>query len=325
MVDPNAKTVATVLITTKDRKEDLARAIRSVIAQTANVELLIVDDGSTDGTSDLAVEICPGARVVRNPKSLGIIEARNRAARLASCPILFTLDDDAEYSDPETIEQALQLFEHPRVGAIAIPLINIIGDQRTELDRVPNASESDFFCLASYRGGANAKRVDIFLELGAYGGVGRQGEDSSYCIRMLDAGYCVRATSLPPVLHYPSPVRCDRGQILGYAAQNTLLFGWEFAPLTRLPIHLAGVLRNQSLIAWKERRIGAVALGIVAGCVAMVRTPRRPVAPQSYRLYRSLVSRGPIRQSEIGHALPNLGNPFSAIQVLGLSPSDEKD
>ena len=53
MIDTSNNPAATVLITTKDRKDDLARAIGSVVEQTAPVELIVVDDGSTDGTSEL--------------------------------------------------------------------------------------------------------------------------------------------------------------------------------------------------------------------------------------------------------------------------------
>ena len=78
MIDTSNNPAATVLITTKDRKDDLARAIGSVVEQTAPVELIVVDDGSTDGTSELVRERFPDATLIRNEQPLGIIEARNR-------------------------------------------------------------------------------------------------------------------------------------------------------------------------------------------------------------------------------------------------------
>lgn len=42
---------ATVVIVTKDRRDDVLRAVASALAQTATVEVLVGDDGSSDGTA----------------------------------------------------------------------------------------------------------------------------------------------------------------------------------------------------------------------------------------------------------------------------------
>ncbi len=47
---------AAVVIVTKDRKEELLKAIRSTVNQTVAVEVLVMDDGSTDGTSQAVQE-----------------------------------------------------------------------------------------------------------------------------------------------------------------------------------------------------------------------------------------------------------------------------
>jgi glycosyltransferase involved in cell wall biosynthesis len=45
---------ATVVITTKDRKGELRTAVQSAVEQTADPEVLVLDDGSTDGTAEMA-------------------------------------------------------------------------------------------------------------------------------------------------------------------------------------------------------------------------------------------------------------------------------
>src|SRR5918999_1977049 len=106
---------ATVVISTKDRREDLARLLPTVLAQTVDCEILVIDDGSTDGTIDLVRERFPDVRLERSDHSLGYIVQRTRAAAIASGRILVSLDDDAVLPSPHTIEQTLADFDHPRI------------------------------------------------------------------------------------------------------------------------------------------------------------------------------------------------------------------
>src|SRR6266568_5219643 len=114
---------AAVVITTKDRKDDLRRAITSAIRQTVPIEILVLDDGSTDGTSDMLESEFPQVRLVRSPISLGLVAQRNRGALLCSGEIIFSIDDDAEFSSSHIIGQTLALFTRSRVAAVAIPYL----------------------------------------------------------------------------------------------------------------------------------------------------------------------------------------------------------
>ncbi len=87
--------VVTVIVPTRDRRRYLDEAIRSVLAQTfADLELLVVDDGSTDGTGDLvkAVED-PRLCYIHQPPA-GIGAALNRGLRRARGRYVARLDSD---------------------------------------------------------------------------------------------------------------------------------------------------------------------------------------------------------------------------------------
>src|SRR5262249_35152284 len=112
-----------VIIATKDRKDDLHRAITSAIRQTEPVEIFVLDDGSTDGTSDMVRSEFPKVRLEQTSKSLGYVSQRNRAALLCSAEFIFSIDDDAEFSTAHVVKQTLDSFSHPRVAAIAVPYI----------------------------------------------------------------------------------------------------------------------------------------------------------------------------------------------------------
>src|SRR5215212_8428605 len=129
-----AQPQATILITTKNRKDELLGAVRSALLQTAAVEVLVVDDGSTDGTAQMMAENFPPAthpnvKFHRFEESGGYIGRRNQGAQLAAAPYVFSIDDDAAFSTPNIVEQTLADFDHPRIGAVAIPYINVNQDK----------------------------------------------------------------------------------------------------------------------------------------------------------------------------------------------------
>src|SRR5688572_25360247 len=87
-VRPAMPPAASIVIVTKNRKEDLRKAVDSALAQTAAVEVIVIDDGSTDATSDLLATDFPAVRCVRAATSRGYIVQRNRAAELATAPVV---------------------------------------------------------------------------------------------------------------------------------------------------------------------------------------------------------------------------------------------
>src|SRR5438128_1492334 len=108
--------VASVVITTRNRCDELVDAVRSALNQSVPVEVLVIDDGSTDGTAELIRSQFPTVRLETSKMSLGYIAQRNRAAKLASGTFVFSIDDDAYFPSTETVAQTLRQFDHPRVG-----------------------------------------------------------------------------------------------------------------------------------------------------------------------------------------------------------------
>ncbi len=102
-----------VIIPTHNRAHLLPRALDSVLNQTKRAEeIVIVDDGSTDDTSDLIQSNYPEV-ITLHQSNRGVSAARNRGIREASGEWLAFLDSDDEWLADKLERQMAALGEHP--------------------------------------------------------------------------------------------------------------------------------------------------------------------------------------------------------------------
>jgi len=107
-----SKPLVSVIITTYNRAYCLKKAITSAINQTYdNLEIIVLDDGSTDNT-ELVVKKISDSRIVyiRHQKNKGIGAARNTGIKNSKGSFIAFLDSDDEYL-PEKIEKSLEVFK----------------------------------------------------------------------------------------------------------------------------------------------------------------------------------------------------------------------
>ncbi|MFS9899880.1 glycosyltransferase family 2 protein, partial [Salmonella enterica] len=85
-----------VIMPVYNREDTITAAISSVLAQTyPYFELIIVDDGSMDGTINIVEEIVDErVRLIRGPGRSGVSEARNIGLRAAKGELIAYLDSD---------------------------------------------------------------------------------------------------------------------------------------------------------------------------------------------------------------------------------------
>ena len=300
----NASVDATIVITTKDRKDDLRTALQSAVNQTASVEVLVIDDGSTDGTAAMVQSEFPSVRLHREERSAGLIVRRNQAARLATGSILFSIDDDAEFTSPHVVAQTLEEFAHPDVGAVAIPYVDVRKSPEVK-QQAPD--DNAIYCTALFRGTAHALRRKLFLKLGGYrDALVHQGEEMDYCIRMLDAGAVVRLGSSDVIYHYESPRR-DFERWDYYGARNTVFFEWRYPPAHHLPIRLLGTIANTIRTMANNGRMVHLARGLFDGLTACFsgHIERNPVRPDTYELFRVLKKTSATKMADVQPLLPN--------------------
>lgn len=103
-----------VVVATRNRRAALARALASIDAQSfRDFEVVVVDDGSIDGTADWLRAQRPAVGLVALRRSCGAAAARNRGVERARGEIVAFLDDDDVWHPSYLETQVAQFDAHP--------------------------------------------------------------------------------------------------------------------------------------------------------------------------------------------------------------------
>ncbi len=191
-----------VVIPTYNGKEKLPGALAALEKQTLrDVEIIVSDDGSTDGTSDRVRMHAPHA-ICRTGPNLGRAGARNAGAKLASGEYLVFLDDDMR-PEPDCLQTLVERAEkHEGIftGAQWIPNISLDDPEREECRAYRYDLERRWQSVMPREFGAlNAENLfftaaicliprNVFEKLGGFEERLRDAEDLDFGLRALEAG-----------------------------------------------------------------------------------------------------------------------------------------
>ncbi|HCQ11994.1 glycosyltransferase family 2 protein [Flavobacterium sp.] len=111
-----------ILLTTKNRLQDLIFTLDKIsyLIERQDVECIICDDGSTDGTFDYIKENYPKIIVFRNEISKGLIFSRNLLLGKTTAKYAISLDDDAHFLSDNPLEAIENYFlENSNCGVVS--------------------------------------------------------------------------------------------------------------------------------------------------------------------------------------------------------------
>ncbi|MGA5503553.1 bifunctional polysaccharide deacetylase/glycosyltransferase family 2 protein [Streptomyces umbrinus] len=119
---PTVTQPVSVIVPAYNEKECIANTLESLAKSTHPIEIIVVDDGSTDDTSRIARDAArsfgmTNVRVIRQ-ENAGKPAALNNGVRSASYDIVVMMDGDTVF-EPDAVHQLVQPFADPEVGAVA--------------------------------------------------------------------------------------------------------------------------------------------------------------------------------------------------------------
>ncbi|WP_447973268.1 glycosyltransferase family 2 protein [Nitrospira sp. Kam-Ns4a] len=179
----------------------LEQAIRSVLAQTfRDLELIVVDDASTDDTARLVLRY-PQARYFRRAVNGGQAAARNDGARLARGEYLAFLDQD-DLWEPAFLERTVPLLRATPEAA----LVHCDGyqvNERNEVLEYDAAIKHTDSITQMLRGGHDVATSGTLFRKSCFDAVG--GYDDQLTI-WEDIDLAIRLYAHSPFLHHPQPL-----------------------------------------------------------------------------------------------------------------------
>ncbi|MEU0900320.1 bifunctional polysaccharide deacetylase/glycosyltransferase family 2 protein [Streptomyces massasporeus] len=188
-----------VVIPAYDEELCIPKTLRSLAVSDHCVEIIVVDDGSRDGTADLARSLAlENVTVIRQPNG-GKPSALNTGVLRASHDIVVMLDADTVFA-PSTVGRLVQPFADPRVGAVAGNAK--VGNHRRLLGRWQHIEYVMGFnldrrvydllgCLPTIPGAVGAFRVEALRDAGMMS-ADTLAEDTDITMALHRAGWEIR-------------------------------------------------------------------------------------------------------------------------------------
>lgn len=209
----------TVVVVLFNQAELTYLCLESLLA-TDNVDfqLLIIDNNSTDETSDL-LSLVDGADIIRSTENLGFLRAVNMGLSHVTSPNILLLNNDT-ILEPEAIGFALERLESaPDVGAVGAK-IKLLDGTLQEAGSIiwsdgscagygrgdsPDAPQYQFMRSVDYCSGAFLMlRTQDFLDLGGFDEQYAPAyyEESDLCVRLIEKGFRIIYEPKAEILHY---------------------------------------------------------------------------------------------------------------------------
>lgn len=264
-----------VVVATRNRRHDLLGALGHLAALPERPQIVVVDNGSSDGTAGAVGRRFPAVRVIPLDENLGAA-GRNVGVRAIGTPYVAFSDDDSWW-EPGALARAADLFDaHPRLGLIVARIL--VGPREredpicAEMARGPLPAEHDLPGppVLGFLACAAIVRREAYLGVGGFEPrllIG--GEEDLLAADLASAGWGLAYVRGVVAHHYPSRTR-DARAVRRLGLRNALWLAWLRRPTSTAMGHTLRVLRAAPANA--DARAGL--LGALRGVPWVLRSRR---------------------------------------------------
>jgi GT2 family glycosyltransferase len=269
----------TVVVITHNRRGELHRTLGTLAALPERPPVIVVDNGSRDGTAASVRRCFPQMTLIAARHNLGAV-ARNLAVRQITTRYVAFCDDDTWWEPGSLTAAADALDRHRDVAAVTARIVVEPGGQDDPITEelagspLPGRPGLPGPVLLSFLAGASVLRCQAFREAGGFSArLWLGGEEELLAADLVTRGYLLCYLPSAVVHHQASTLR-DPSRRRWLGIRNTLWFTWLRRPLG------AALWRTAELAVTVPRdRVSAAAFAAALGGLPWVLRERAPLPP----------------------------------------------
>ncbi len=258
--------LVSVVILNWNGKEYLRECLDSVLRSTyAPLEIIFVDNGSTDGSVDYVKSVYPSVLILENGKNLGYAEGNNKGIELSKGKYVVTLNNDV-IVEPDWLEKPVEYFENDDLLAVVgcrqmSYYDHSIGDgffhypsPELTFERIGHGDSYDIHSslavpgyVISVNGGSAIYRRDLFIKLGGFDrNFFAYHDETDLCMRLFLGGWkCLYAPQAVVYHKDGASFKKRKGMWLYYSERNKMWSLFKYYPLSVFLEHIVPIVKHE--------------------------------------------------------------------------------
>lgn len=231
-VEPEIMKIS-VIIVTKDRKNELVTTIEGFKKQTyKNYEIIIVDNASTDGTREFIPAEYPEIKYLWLPDNFDI-RSINIGVEMSDGDIIWRTDSDSNPETPDEFQKVIDIFQkHEDIDIISMEDVEVRQNYAIwnwyplphSKDNIPEKG----YKANAFAGTGAAIRRKVFDKIGGFWEFGF--EEIDFCTRAIVNDFSVRYFPNIRVLHYSTPVERQSDERWIRISNQFVRYTWKYLP-----------------------------------------------------------------------------------------------
>jgi GT2 family glycosyltransferase len=256
-----------VILVTMNRRDNLRRCLESVYRQNfTEMEVIVVDNASSDGTGEFVRQEFPAARYCRTETNMGVTGGRNHGMRMAQGELCLFLDDDAVFADDRAVSRASSYFrEAPELVLIAFRILKP-SDRQEEYKSIPRADkkviDGDYDCSYFCGAGFACRRSTAHAAGLFWDPLFFMTEELDLSYRLMDNGQRILRASTICVIHEEIPKARVPGKGIYFGTRNRFWVALRHLPWAYVTTHALLWWSYYFILAVKNRHPGWFLMGL---------------------------------------------------------------